>query len=78
MNIVNAVQNDNVIFIEWEMAIHFRKTKTSVVYGASKLILNNEGKIAYQRDYYDLWGDIFDNIPVFNKLYRKFMRRVFG
>jgi len=78
MKIVNAVQDGNVIFIEWEMTIHFRKTKTSVVYGASRLTLNDKGKIAYQRDYYDLWGDIFDNIPGFNKIYRKFMRRVFG
>ncbi|ABS60409.1 nuclear transport factor 2 family protein [Fervidobacterium nodosum] len=78
MKIVNAVKEGNLIFVEWEMTILFKKTRKSVVYGASRLILNDEGKIASQRDYYDLWGDIFDNIPGFNKLYRKFMRRVFG
>jgi hypothetical protein len=60
------------------MIINFRKTKTSVVHGACRLILNEKGKIIDQRDYYDLWGDIFDNIPGFGKLYRKFMKRVFG
>lgn len=78
MKIVNAVKDENIIFIEWEMTILFKKTKTSVLYGASRLTLNNDGKIAFQRDYYDLWGDIFDNIPGLNKLYRKFMRRIFG
>ncbi|MFN6991277.1 MAG: nuclear transport factor 2 family protein [Fervidobacterium sp.] len=78
MKIINAVKDENIIFIEWEMTILFKKTRTSVLYGASRLTLNNQGKIVFQRDYYDLWGDIFDNIPVWNKIYRKFMRRVFG
>lgn len=78
MDILHATMEDNVVFIEWEMTILFRKTRSSVVHGASRLSLNEQGKIAMQRDYYDLWGDIFDNIPVFGKLYRKFMRSVFG
>ena len=48
------------------------------MYGASRLTLNEAGKISFQRDYYDLWGDIFDNISRFNKIYRKFMHRKFG
>ena len=78
MKIVNAVQNDKIILIEWEMTILFGKTRTSVLYGCSKVTLNNERKIIAQRDYYDLWGDIFDNIPGFSKMYRKFMKKVFG
>jgi len=35
-------------------------------------------KIIEQRDYYDLWGDIFDNIPRFSVMYRKFMKKKFG
>lgn len=78
MNIVKAVMEDNIIFIEWEMTISFKKNPSSVIYGSSRLTLNNEGKIIEQRDYYDLWGDIFDNIPRFGKAYRKFMKRKFG
>ena len=78
MAILNASMEDNTIFIEWEMTILFRKTRSSVVHGASRLTLDEQGKIAAQRDYYDLWGDIFDNIPGFNTLYRKFMRKLFG
>lgn len=78
MKIVNVVMEGNVIFIEWEMTIKFKKNPASVLYGTSRLTINGEGKIAEQRDYYDLWGDIFDNIPRLGKAYRKFMKKKFG
>ncbi|MHC1733195.1 MAG: nuclear transport factor 2 family protein [Bacteroidales bacterium] len=78
MNIVRAVMEENIIFLEWEMTIKFKKNPSSVLYGTSRLTLNDDGKITEQRDYYDLWGDIFDNIPRFGKAYRKFMKKKFG
>lgn len=78
MRIVNAVMNENIVFLEWEMTIKFKKNPSSVLYGTSRITINEEGKIAEQRDYYDLWGDIFDNIPRFGKAYRRFMKRKFG
>jgi len=78
MKIVNAVMEDKIVFLEWEMTIKFKKNPSSVLYGTSRLTLNGNGKIVSQRDYYDLWGDIFDNIPGFGKAYRRFMKRRFG
>ena len=78
MEIVRATKDGNTIFVEWEMTISYKKRPSSVLYGASRLSLNEAGKIVFQRDYYDLWGDIFDNIPRFNKIYRRFMHRKFG
>jgi limonene-1,2-epoxide hydrolase len=78
MKIVNAVMEENIIFMEWEMTLSFKKYPSSILYGTSRLTLNKEGKITEQRDYYDLWGDIFDNIPRFGKAYRRFMKRKFG
>ena len=78
MNIVRTVQQDRDIFIEWEMTIKYKKNPSSVLYGTSRITLNEEGKIIEQRDYYDLWGDIFDNIPRFGKAYRRFMKKKFG
>jgi len=78
MNIVTVVRQENIIFIEWEMTISFRNNPSSILYGTSRLTINKEGKIAEQRDYYDLWGDIFDNIPKFGIAYRKFMIKKFG
>jgi limonene-1,2-epoxide hydrolase len=78
MNIVRTAQQDMDIFIEWEMTIKFKKNPSSVLYGSSRVTLNEDGKIIEQRDYYDLWGDIFDNIPRFGKAYRRFMKKRFG
>lgn len=78
MKIVNASMEENKVYIEWEMTLSFKKYPSSVLYGSSRLTINEEGKIAEQRDYYDLWGDIFDNIPRFGKMYRKFIKRKFG
>ena len=78
MKIVNAVKEDKIVFLEWEMTIKFKKNPSSVLYGTSRLTLNENGKITAQRDYYDLWGDIFDNIPRFGKMYRRFMIKKFG
>ena len=78
MRIVNATMEGNIAFLEWEMTLSFKKYPNSVLYGLSRLKLNAEGKIIEQRDYYDLWGDIFDNIPRFGKAYRKFVKKKFG
>lgn len=78
MKITNAVMQEGLVFIEWEMTIGFKKYPNSIMYGSSRLTINDEGKITEQRDYYDLWGDIFDNIPRFGKAYRRFMKKKFG
>jgi hypothetical protein len=78
MKIVNIVMEENIILMEWEMTLSFKKYPSSILFGSSRLTLNSEGKIAEQRDYYDLWGDIFDNIPRFGKAYRKFLIKKFG
>jgi limonene-1,2-epoxide hydrolase len=78
MNISSIVKEDNIIFMEWEMTMIFKKFPSSTIYGSTKLTLHQDGRIIEQRDYFDLWGDIFDNIPWFAKPYRKFMKKKFG
>ena len=78
MNIPSIVMENNIIFMEWEMTMIFKKFPSSIIYGATKLTLHQDGRIIEQRDYYDLWGDIFDNIPWFAKPYRKFIKKKFG
>ena len=78
MKIVNIHFEGKIIFFEWEMTLSFKKYPNSTLYGLSRITLNDKGKIIEQRDYYDLWGDILDNIPMIAKGYRKFMKKVFG
>lgn len=78
MKVLHATLDGDVAFVEWQMTLRFRRTRTVTMPGASRLTLNPDGKIVDQRDYYDLWGTIFDNIPGLGRAYRAFMRRVFG
>lgn len=77
MVIHNQGMTGDLAFIEWEMIIAYKRYPRSSVYGLSRVTLK-EGKIIEQRDYYDLWGDIFDNIPFMARGYRRFMRKRFG
>lgn len=78
MELLNVIQRDNIIMMEWIMTMSFKKYPETPLYGSTRLTLNDQGMIIEQRDYYDLWGDIFNNIPRFNRLYRKFMAKKFG
>jgi|ADurb_Ile_01_Slu_FD_contig_21_369839_length_1226_multi_6_in_0_out_0_1 predicted SnoaL-like aldol condensation-catalyzing enzyme len=80
IKVINCVKEGNIYFIEWEMSMSFKNTPNTTLFGTSRLTMSEQGKICEQRDYYDLWGDIFDNIPKFgwNKRYRKFMKKKFG
>jgi limonene-1,2-epoxide hydrolase len=78
MEILTITQNNNVIMFDWVMTMMFKKYPNTPMYGATKLVLSEDGLIKEQRDYYDLWGDIFNNIPRFGKMYRRFLIKKFG
>ncbi len=78
MELINVMKVDHIISIEWIMTMSFKKSPSTPIYGCTRLTLNEDGMITHQRDYYDLWGDIFNNIPNFKKRYRKFMAKRFG
>jgi limonene-1,2-epoxide hydrolase len=78
MEIRSIVQDSNVIFMDWTMTMVFKKSPSTPIYGSTKLTLHQDGRIIEQRDYYDLWGDIFNGIPLLKLPYRSFMRTFFG
>ena len=78
LEIVTIAQNENIIIFEWIMTMMFKKYPNTPIYGSTKLTISIDGLILEQRDYYDLWGDIFNNIPHFNKMYRRFLIKKFG
>lgn len=78
MEILNITQNENIIIFEWIMTMMFKKYPNTPLYGCTRLTLSEDGLIREQRDYYDLWGDIFNNIPRFGKMYRRFLVKKFG
>jgi limonene-1,2-epoxide hydrolase len=78
MEIISIAQDDKVILMDWKMTMSFKKFPDTPVFGSTKLVLHEDGRIIEQRDYFDLWGDIFNGIPWFCKRYRRFMHKKFG
>jgi len=78
MEIISIAQNENIIIFEWIMTMMFKKYPSTPIYGSTKLKISEDGYIIEQRDYYDLWGDIFNKIPRFGKMYRRFLIKKFG
>jgi len=78
MEILSVAINPSEIFFQWKMVMMFNKYPSTPVHGCSKLTLGDDGRIIHQRDYFDLWGDIFNGIPYFKNIYRRFLRKHFG
>jgi hypothetical protein len=78
MDILSVAQNQNTILMEWKMTMVFKKSPSTPLYGCTRLTLDGNGMIRFQRDYYDLWGDIINNIPGVRTLYRRALHRFFG
>ena len=78
MDIHNIAQENDIIVMEWTMTMVFRRLPNTSIQGCSRLMLGEDGRIIEQRDYYDLWGDIFDRVRVIRAIYGKFMKVFFG
>lgn len=78
MDISSISQSGDTVFMEWTMEMMFKRFPSTPMYGCTKLTLGEDGRIVHQRDYYDLWGDIFNGIPKMKPGYRKFMKKYFG
>lgn len=78
MDIYHITKTDNVVMMDWKMTMAFRIFPPTPMYGATRLTFDSQGLITEQRDYYDLWGDIYAGIPLISGFYRWFMRVFFG
>jgi limonene-1,2-epoxide hydrolase len=78
MDLLTIASSSGVFMFDWEMEMTFRRWPSSSIYGTSKITIADDNRIIHQRDYFDLWGDIFNNIPYFHRPYRRFMKRYFG
>lgn len=77
-DIEDLVVGEKNFFMQWTMTLEFRRTPKTPMYGCSKFTFSDDGRIIGQRDYYDMWGDVFANVPVMKKLYPAMMKKLFA
>ncbi len=72
-----AVQKDDIIFVEWSMDMRARKSLPVMTnHGATKLRVDENGLVIEHRDYFDLWGDMLDAFSRVSKVYRAIVRHM--
>ena len=68
-----AVEGDTA-FIEWEMGLKIKGIEF-IYPGASRLRINDQGKVCDHRDYFDFVGPTFEPVPVVGGFVRWLYKR---
>ena len=64
----------NTAFVEWEMGLKIKGIEFMYP-GATRLLLNDDGKIVDHRDYFDFVGPTFEPVPVIGSFVRWLYKR---
>ncbi|MDN4575851.1 isomerase [Pandoraea cepalis] len=69
----------NQALLVWNLHFHTKRwlDDEQVIHGASHLRLAVDGRVAYQRDYWDATEDIYVKLPIFGRLLRWLRHRLF-
>ena len=64
----------NTAFVEWEMGLKIKGIEFMYP-GATRLLLNDDGKIVDHRDYFDFVGPTFEPVPMIGSFVRWLYKR---
>jgi limonene-1,2-epoxide hydrolase len=70
MEVRDSSQTGNTLFVDWTARVRVRPAPAVTFQGATKFVLDGQGKIVEHRDYCDLWGALLDAVPGVGKAYR--------
>jgi hypothetical protein len=65
-------------FLVWDFKFYmknYNKTTEQTIRGGSHLVLNEEGKIVFHRDYWDAAEELYEKLPVVGALMRWLKKR---
>ena len=77
-DIEDLVVGERHFFMQWTMTLEFRRAPMTPMHGCSKFTLSDDGRIIGQRDYYDMWGDVFAGVPGMRGFYPRLMAWLFA
>ena len=72
---IDTIVNSEGTFLTWDFIFSY-KEKLFNIHGSSHLKLNDEEKIVYHRDYWDVGEEILLKIPFIKSLYRFFQNKL--
>ena len=72
---IDTIENSEEIFLTWDFIFSY-KEKLFNIHGSSHLKLNDEEKIVYHRDYWDVGEEILLKMPLIKSLYGFFQNKL--
>jgi len=75
----DVVQQNNQCYLQWDMTFCHKNLaggKTIVVSGTTFLRFNDDHKVCYHRDYFDLGEMIYEHLPLLGRLLANIKRRL--
>ena len=72
---IDTIENSEGIFLTWDFIFSY-KEKLFEIHGSSHLKLNDEEKIVYHRDYWDVGEELLLKIPLIKSLYGFFQNKL--
>ena len=72
---IETIENSEGIFLTWDFNLSY-KEKLFKIHGSSHLKLNDEEKIVYHRDYWDVGEELLSKIPLIKSLYGFFQNKL--
>ena len=72
---IDSIENGEEIFLTWDFIFSY-KEKIFKIHGSSHLKLNDEKKIVYHRDYWDVGEELLLKIPFIKILYGFFQNKL--
>ena len=72
---IENIENSEGIFLTWDFIFSYKK-KIFKIHGSSHLKLNDEKKIVYHRDYWDVGEELLLKIPIIKSMYGFFQSKL--
>ena len=72
---IDNIENSEGVFLTWDFIFSY-KEKLFKIHGSSHLKLNDEKKIMYHRDYWDVGEELLLKIPIIKSLYGFFQSKL--
>mgnify|MGYP000985919593 CR=1 FL=1 len=75
ISVHDSIQRDERVVVTWTLYMTLQRGPELVIEGATHA-RTREGRIIYQRDYWDLLGSVMDCVPMASTLYRTLTARL--
>ena len=79
-NVVNSLSSGQQAAIYWDMSFSHKKIKSgeTIVVEGHSLLKEQQGKVIYQRDYFDVSSMVYEHVPLLGSVIRAIKQKISG